>query len=132
MSNISRIRRNIMLLLGGAIVASTAMLALITPSVIRFSPQAVQEAQENLYIFAPLAALLLLAAVYVYLQPISQLGRYLRQNQAPPPELAQQARTRAFSAPFYLFFVPVILVGLITTLSDLYGLVAKPGSTWPC
>ncbi len=127
MPNISHVRRNILLLLGGAIISSIAILGLITPSIIRYSPQAVQSTRTNLCIFAPILAVLMLTTVHVYFKPVSQLGRYLRQGESPPPELAQQARTRSFSAPFYLFFTPLGLVGLTAILFNLYGLVTQPG-----
>jgi signal transduction histidine kinase len=127
MPNISHIRRNILLLLSSAIVAVFLLFILITPSVIHFSPQVAQEERSNFYLFTPILALLLLTNAYVYLQPINEIGRHLRQGQLPPSELAQRARARAFSAPFHFFFVPVSLVVLIVVLADLYGLVAIPG-----
>ena len=105
MSDISHVRRNILLLLSGAIAASVFLFLLVTPAIIHFSPQAVREEQNNFYLFTPILSAILLTSVYVYLQPISHVGRYLRQGQSPPPDLAQRARTRAFSAPFYLFFL---------------------------
>jgi PAS domain S-box-containing protein len=127
MPDISHVRRNILILIGGAIAIALVILALISPAIIHLSPQATQEAQNSLFIFAPLLAILSLAIGYVYLQPISQVGRYLDQGRPPPSDLAQQARTRAFSAPFYFLFMLVSLGSLIPILINLYRLITRPG-----
>lgn len=127
MSDISHVRRNILLLVSGAIAVFAVIFILAIPAIIHFSPQAARQAQNNLDFFAPIVAVLLLGLVYSYLRPIHELGRYLKGRQPPPPDLAQQARTHAFSAPFYLFFLSVSLIGLSAILANLYGLIARPG-----
>ncbi len=127
MSDILNVRRNILLLASGAIIVASALFILAIPAIIHFSPQAARQAQSNLYFFAPIVAVLLLGLVYSYLRPIHAFGRYVTGRQPPPPDLAQQARTHAFSAPFYLFFLSVSLVGLSAILANLYGLIARPG-----
>lgn len=126
MPDISNVCRNILLLICGAIVVALAIFGLVTPVIIPLSPQVTQETRSNFIVFTPILAVLLLSSTYFYLRPVHQLERLLNQEQPPPPDLAQRARTRAFSAPFYLFFMPVGLVALISFLADLYGLLARP------
>jgi PAS domain S-box-containing protein len=127
MPDISGIRPKILLLIAGAVITALVVLILVTPAVFRLPSQATREAQNNFVVLASILMVLLLAISYRYLQPIGQVGHYLNRGQAVPSDLAQQARTCAFSAPFYLFFALVLLAGLIPVLINLYRLITRPG-----
>jgi len=126
MPDISSIRRHILLAASATAFVGLALFTLVTPVFIHLSPQATQEVQRNVLLLVAILVCLL-GALHRYLSPIHRFGQLVRSAQKPSPDLAQQARTRAFSAPVYIFGAPLILTGLVLLLVNLLRLVFRPG-----
>lgn len=124
--DVSHVRRDILLIICGAIVVACVIQIQIAPTVISLSPELTQGVRSRFLIFAPILSLLLLASVFFYLKPFSEMARYLNRGQSPGSDLAQQARTRAYNLPFYLFFALVFVGSLIPILTIVYKLLTQP------
>ncbi len=125
MPDISSIRRHILLTASATACVGLAVFTLITPAFIHLSPRATQEMQRNaLLLIATLV--FLLGALHRYLSPIHRFGQIVRSGQKPSSDLAQQARSRAFSAPVHILGAPLILTGLILLLVNLLRLICRP------
>ncbi len=125
-SDISRVRRNILFSILVAIGAGMAAFLLIGPLIIQFPPEAIQESLLNYLLGLPLVTLVLLIWAYRYLQPVARLAECLRTGQSPSAELAQQARTVAFNIPFSLFVIVLVSTIVTAILIDLVGLLIDP------
>lgn len=126
-NQIRRVRRSILVLFVGGTIGAAFVLSLINPIVAQMPPDSVRLGLYNYLIFTPLLALLVAGGAYVYLRPITELGKYLQRRETPPPDLARRARILAFSAPIRFLYVPIGVTFVVATLSDILGALFVPG-----
>ena len=121
------VRRNILLILLALALLLLPLLVLLSPLIVGFDPPAVRQSRLNYFLFTPLLIAVLVGLVYRYLAPVARLGRLLRQDKEPSPEMVRRARRVAFDAPAYLFITLPGLTVLTILLSNVTGLLFIPG-----
>jgi PAS domain S-box-containing protein len=104
---ISRVRRQIIILLSGAAAIVIAISLLVTPMISVLPPRAARVERLSMLGGGVGASIIFVIGVYMYLRPISDLGYALEIGSTPAPELAQAARKIGFNAPIYFVLMAV-------------------------
>jgi PAS domain S-box-containing protein len=127
MHHLSPIRRRIMLLFFAANGLTVTVLAVLTPLVAGYTLQTARTERLYYAILGPIVLAGVLAALYRYLRPISDLGYALEIGSTPDPELARDARRIALNAPIYFFVLMAGGAFLLAILLNVLGIFWMPG-----
>ncbi len=119
--DISHVRRNILMLTTITIVVTGGILFVVAPIVANLSPQDTMQGRLNYVVGIPVLIIGLGAFLYLYLRPVAQLAAALQTDSDVPPDLAQRARTLAFTLPVRFLQIPVLVTFVLATMMDIFS-----------
>jgi PAS domain S-box-containing protein len=121
--DVSRVRRKILILLLVVSVVFPAILIVAGPVVTNLSLEDTRREHLNYIVAVPVLVVGLTTWFYFYLRPIVHLAAALQTGADVPPDLAQRARTRAFTLPSRFLHIPVLAVFIVATAADVVNVL---------
>ena len=123
--DVSDVRRKVLILLVVVSIVFPAILIVAGPIVTNLSPEATQRERLNYIVAVPVLIAGLTTLFYFYLRPIVQLAAAMQNGADVSPDIAQRARTTAFTLPSRFLYIPVLAVFVTATLIDVVNVLVS-------